>query len=52
MKKIYLKPEMELIEEEMNQQILAGSAPALGGDFGSGDPVLSSEFTDDFNFNE
>ena len=53
MKKIYLKPEMEIIEENLNQQLLAGSAPALdGGDFGSGDPVLSSEFTDDFNFNE
>ena len=44
MKKIYLKPEMEIIEENLNQQLLAGSAPALGGDFGSGDPVLAPEF--------
>ena len=33
MKKVYLKPEMELIEEEMDQQILAGSAPDLGDDY-------------------
>ena len=44
MKKIYLKPEMELIEENLNQQLLAGSAPGLGDDFdSSSDPVLSPE---------
>ena len=44
MKKIYLKPEMEIIEENLNQLSRAGSAPALGGDFGSSDPVLAPEF--------
>ena len=43
MKKVYLKPEMELIEEEMDQQILAGSAPDLGDDYTDGDPVFSPE---------
>ena len=31
MKKIYLKPEMEIIEENLNQQLLAGSADATTG---------------------
>jgi hypothetical protein len=47
MKKIYLKPEMTIVEMNVNQQILAGSVPGLdGGDFGSGDPVLSPEVGD------
>ena len=41
MKKIYLKPEMEIVEINVNQQILAGSTPALGDDFTEGDPVLA-----------
>ena len=38
---------MELIEEEMNQQILAGSAPDLGDDYTDGDPVFAPEFEDE-----
>ena len=41
MKKTYLKPEMEIVKINVNQQILAGSAPTLGEDFTDGDPVLA-----------
>ena len=41
MKKIYLKPEMEIVKINVNQQILAGSAPTLGDDFTDGNPVLA-----------
>ena len=38
---------MTIVEMNVNQQILAGSVPGLdGGDFGSGDPVLSPEAGD------
>ena len=49
MKKIYLAPEMEVVEIEKKVQLLAGSAPGLGGDLESGDPILAPEMDDDLD---
>ena len=45
MKKIYFSPEMEIVEIQ-KQQLLAGSPDLNGGDYESGDPVLSPEMLD------
>ena len=45
MKKIYFSPEMEIVEIR-KQQLLAGSPDLNGGDYESGDPVLSPEIYD------
>ena len=47
MKKTYLKPEMEIVEINVNQQILAGSDPVLGGNYGGG-TILAPEFVEEF----
>ena len=47
MKKTYLKPEMEIVEINVNQQILAGSDPGLGGNYNGG-TILSPEFVEEF----
>ena len=49
MKKIYLAPEMEVVEIEKKVQLLAGSNPTLGGDLESGDPILAPEMDDDLD---
>lgn len=49
MKKTYFAPEMEIVDIKANQQLLAGSAPALGGDLEGGDPILSPELDEDLN---
>ena len=41
MKKIYLKPEMDIVEINVNQQVLTTSSPTLGGDYDGTDPVLA-----------
>jgi hypothetical protein len=42
MKKIYMHPEMEIVEIKYQQTLLAGSAPALGTeDFETEDPILA-----------
>ena len=44
MKKIYMHPEMEIVEIKYQQTLLAGSAPALGSDsdeFETEDPILA-----------
>jgi hypothetical protein len=46
MKKTYICPEMDVIELKNQQQLLAGSTPALGGDLGAEDPILSPEFNE------
>ena len=46
MKKTYMSPEMDVIELKNQQQLLAGSTPALGGDLGAEDPILSPEFNE------
>ena len=46
MKKTYFAPEMEVVEIEKNIQLLAGSAPGLGGEY-CGDPILAPEADDD-----
>ena len=50
MKKIYLAPEMEIVETEENILLLAGSAPGLGGNLEDGDPILAPEMDDDLDF--
>ena len=47
MKKTYFAPEMEIVNIKANQQLLAGSAPALGGDLEGGDPILAPEMDDE-----
>ena len=42
MKKIYNNPEIEVVELQMTQQIMAGS-PGLGGNYDPSKPVLSPE---------
>lgn len=46
MKKQYIIPQTEIVELNEEQQILAGSAPGLGGDYNDGDPVLAPSFDD------
>ena len=43
MKKIYMQPEMEIVEIKHQQTLLAGSAPVLDNtdDFGTEDPILA-----------
>ncbi len=49
MKKIYCEPVIKVVEVAC-QQILSASDPDLnGGNYGSGDPVLSPSY-DDFSF--
>ena len=43
MKKIYMSPEMEVIEVNMNQQILAGSTIPMG-DEGSANDAEAPQF--------
>ena len=44
MKKIYMSPVMDVVELK-KQTLLAGSIPALGGDFeGTGSDVLAPDF--------
>lgn len=43
MKKKYINPTIEIIDINMDQQLLAGSTPSLGGDYSSGD-ILAPEF--------
>ena len=45
MKKKYINPTIEIIDINMDQQLLAGSTPSLGGDYSSGD-ILAPEFAD------
>ena len=46
MKKEYMKPQMEVMEIMVNQQLLAGSDPGYGGG-GSGDPA-APEFEEEW----
>ncbi len=43
MKKTYINPEMEIYSIDAQQQLLAGSDPQLGGEYGGG-TVLSNDF--------
>ena len=45
MKKEYINPEMEVVNIQIRQQMLAGS-PDAGDEYQDGDPVLSTEFFD------
>ena len=45
MKKTYINPSMDVVEIN-TPQILAGSDPTLGGNWGSTDPVLGREMED------
>ena len=47
MKKQYFAPEMEIVDINVNQQLLAGSTPVLGGDLEGGDPILAPEMDDE-----
>ena len=47
MKKTYFAPEMEIVDIKANQQLLAGSAPALGVNLDSSEPILSPEFDEE-----
>jgi len=49
MKKTYINPELEVVILKVQQQILAGSDPQLGGEYGGGE-ILGHE--DDFDFSE
>ena len=42
MKKIYFAPQIEVVEIEKNVQLLAGSNPQLGGEYGGG-TILAPE---------
>jgi len=52
MKKQYINPTVEIIDIEMDQHLLAGSVPTLGGDLTGSDPILAPELGDDFDFND
>lgn len=43
MKKKYNNPEIEVVELQITQQIMAGS-PGLGGEYDPSKPVLSPEY--------
>jgi len=45
MKKTYISPSVEVVEIN-TPQLLAGSDPTLGGNWGSTDPVLGREMED------
>ena len=47
MKKIYMTPEMEIVDIKTNQQLLAGSTPQLGGEYGGGTVLAPG-----YNFDE
>lgn len=47
MKKIYMTPEMEIVEIKANQQLLAGSVPGLGGNLETDDPILAPGLDED-----
>ena len=47
MKKMYLKPEIELVEVE-TAQMLAASVLGFGDDAMSGDNALAGDYDDDF----
>ena len=43
MKKEYINPEIEVVELQITQQIMAGS-PGLGGEYDPSKPVFALEF--------
>ena len=47
MKKQYINPTVEIIDIEMDQHLLAGSVPTLGGDLTGSDPILAPELDTD-----
>lgn len=49
MKKIYINPTTEIIDIKMNQLLLAGSVPELGGELGGEDPILAPGMDDDLD---
>ena len=45
MKKQYINPTIEIIDIKMDQHLLAGSTPSLGGNYsGTGSDVLAPEY--------
>lgn len=53
MKKQYIIPEMEIVQTDVHQQILAGSneAPGLNGEY-TGGQVLAPSMESDFDYPE
>lgn len=53
MKKQYIIPEMEIVQTDVHQQILAGSneAPGLNGEY-TGGQVLAPSMEPDYDFPE
>ena len=47
MKKQYINPTVEIIDIEIDQHLLAGSVPTLGGDLTGSDPILAPELDTD-----
>ena len=43
MKKQYINPTIEIVDIKMDQHLLAGSVPGLGGDLTGSDPILAPE---------